>query len=321
MSTQITSVAEAVSLVCDPGKETIRDLWEDPEGSAEPSLRHYPFGLWFRGQESSSWPLEPGVFREISPGIEGKRFFDETSMFHHFRMRRPNEPCRSTFDWLGLMQHYGTPTRLLDWTESILVGLHFAVSQSPSTEDQDGVLFALNARKLNFCTSHRSEYYIFAEDTPEVAVRSLMASKDKLVKVVERSTEMRAVLADHEVEWEKPTKPKKAKISRPIAVFPRRFDGRMVAQSSVFTLHGGKLPVGRGKDSGMPLPVNLEKDNRAVKKKSGQSFLKKFIVPKASKPEIRRQLFELRIHESTLFPELEYEGEYLKREWAREYQE
>jgi hypothetical protein len=63
--------------------------------------------------------------------------------------------------WLFLMQHHGVPMRLLDWTESPLVGLWFAVS-NPKRDDDDGCLWVLEPFKLNEIARFRP----YAKDIP-----------------------------------------------------------------------------------------------------------------------------------------------------------
>ncbi|HEY4786353.1 MAG TPA: FRG domain-containing protein [Bacteroidales bacterium] len=96
--------------------------------------------ILFRGQQRD-WPLLPSIMREIL--TEDNLLDAEKKMLEEFqRYSIPylNYTPESTIEWLTLAQHYGLPTRLLDWTENPLTGLWFVVNKPPINHD-DGVLW------------------------------------------------------------------------------------------------------------------------------------------------------------------------------------
>jgi FRG domain len=63
------------------------------------------------------------------------------------------------------MQHYGVPTRLLDWTESPLVALYFAIEdRNPKTKKKDGALWVLFPLELNRHSTKAQVYIPSFED-------------------------------------------------------------------------------------------------------------------------------------------------------------
>ncbi|MCT4178902.1 FRG domain-containing protein [Elizabethkingia anophelis] len=107
--------------------------------------------IWFRGQTNSAWDLEPKLMRTTHQP-------SETFYFNRFKQDASiilNHQPKSEFDWLFLMQHYGIPTRLLDWSESPLVALYFAISESP---DADGALYVLLPTELNKISNYRPDH-------------------------------------------------------------------------------------------------------------------------------------------------------------------
>ncbi len=104
----------------------------------------------------------------------------------------------------------------------------------------------------------------------------------------------------------------KLKVDHPIAVYPNRLNERMVFQSSVFTLHGGKIyrtDDATAKKDRIAKPVHLEEINSRTK------ILKYFKVPSRSAAKIERDLFKLGIHEGSLFPEIDKQAVYLQSIW------
>ncbi|WP_340642453.1 FRG domain-containing protein [Photobacterium damselae] len=96
--------------------------------------------MLFRGMANSNYQLVPSIARGINEGVGGDIESLERDMLSEFkRLTLPTLTSQPTsdFEWLILAQHYGFPTRLLDWTANPMVALFFAVE---SEDDHDAYL-------------------------------------------------------------------------------------------------------------------------------------------------------------------------------------
>jgi len=179
---------------------------------------------WFRGNSKIYGELTPRIFRQTYENDFYKAFRHEAefSIIENFKRMAPALKSKlpeieDHISWLYLMQHYGTPTRLLDWTKSVLVGLYFAVSHHHS---EDGELWALYPQALN---EHNGN---FGLPIPRCKILRYLAAElnhnnpQKLAEEIGLN-----------------------KIPQyPYAVDPPLYFPRMVAQMSAFTIHPRPKP-------------------------------------------------------------------------------
>lgn len=249
--------------------EQIADLFADGDEYVSP---------WFRGTSSSKFKLVPSLYRSEV----GRERYSDGELRSEFKRRAlplvAERPPRDDWEWYSLMQHYGAPTRLLDWTDSALVALYFAISPYERRRDDanppDPAVWALNPWQLN----KKSNISFEGPAVPGVT---------------DNDGDLNRYLSP---PFESGRMPK-----YPIALDPTFIAQRMLVQHSHFTLHGQDV---RGLDEMME---DLKLENTLFKVVFCGDFEEIKIL--------RQRIALLGISETTIFPDLAGLGRELSIEY------
>jgi hypothetical protein len=133
-----TVVAEGWTALLD---ELYRDTWN-------PEIGRFRSPYVFRGVDTSDDDLATGLSRLGGSSADVRQI--EGHLLRNFQKYASIEigPGESCWKYLTFAQHHGLPTRLLDWTYSPLIALHFAI-ESPDLYGVDGCLWCLNHKLSN----------------------------------------------------------------------------------------------------------------------------------------------------------------------------
>jgi hypothetical protein len=231
------------------------------------------WGPWFRGEAEVSWRLRPKLYRDPQPKRDVRILDNEFRQ--EFVIRAPSlspERPQNSWEWYFLMQHSGAPTRLLDWTESALIALYFAVRNKSSAQNSrsDSVVWVLEPWKLNEYVVNNKE--VIAPGAPGL----------EEVDAARYAPWLPNRYATTQVE--KPL---------PVAIYPTHFQRRISSQRSCFTIHGSS------RDGFEELPKEVRR------------YLQRIVIPHAKAHEIETQLAVAGIDEVTIFPDLDGLGRWL----------
>lgn len=113
--------------------------------SWQENLRRFRSPFAFRGVSSSRYELTTSLKRLGKTSDELERH-----ILRSFRRyaRREAVAEDSIWNWLALAQHHGLPTRLLDWTYSPYVAMHFA-TEDLEEFDSDGAIWCIDYYRTN----------------------------------------------------------------------------------------------------------------------------------------------------------------------------
>jgi FRG domain len=110
-----------------------------------PELSRYRSQYAYRGLSDSRYKLETTLIRLGGPYKDLEHHLLRN--FRKYAVRSVVERD-SPWHWLAVAQHYGLPTRLLDWTFSPYIALHFATANEEKF-NVNGVIWAVNYRRVH----------------------------------------------------------------------------------------------------------------------------------------------------------------------------
>ena len=259
------------------------------EGSWNDTIKRFRSPFVFRGLSDSSYRLQTSLKR-----LQGPYWQLEKHLLRNFRKyaRLSSRELSSFWHLLSIAQHHGLPTRLLDWTYSPYVALHFATANLERVKT-DGVIWVVDYEKAHNHLPKKLTNLLRAEGAQAFTVELLTTlhpqgeahggEEGSFLDFVETLKEFEGL-----------------GISEEFLLFfePPSINERIVNQFALFSV--------------MPNPKRDVDDWLG----SYPCLFRRLIIPAELKWECRDKLDQCNITERVLFPGLDGLGSWLKRQYS-----
>lgn len=238
--------------------------------SYNPRIDRYKSRFAFRGVSNSSYNLSTSLMR-----MGGNYKAVEKHILRQFKKYAyqylPEK--ESEWYWLSVGQHYGLPTRILDWSYSPDVALHFATSNTDNF-NKDGAIWKVNYKLAHEAVPERI-LGIMKEEKTWILTTDLLSERVKDLRALDEEGNRHG---DFVLFFEPPA-----------------LDSRIYNQFAYFSVM-----------SKPDLPLDEWLANHS-------SIWSKIIIPARLKWEIRDKLDQRNVSERLLFPGLDGLASWLRR--------
>lgn len=271
----------AINTVTVTAIEQISELLWSQEHDAR--IDRHRANCLFRGLPNADFRLATSLHRNCF----GKEKDVEEPLLRNFTkyaMIEDDSLQDSIWRQLVIGQHHGLPTRLLDWTYSVLAALHFATSGEDlgSMDKHDGVIWQIDILEMN--------------STLPTNYRNLLKEKKAYLMTIEMLDELIKEDGYNAINRYDTD----LKRSGMLLLEPPSIDQRIISQYSYFSV----IP------SGMENP----KDDLGIEQYLEKTVkTKKYIIDKNLKWRIRDMLDQMNVNERTVYPGIDGLAAWLKR--------
>lgn len=253
--------------------EGIKDLIFEQERNNENG--RFRSSYIYRGMPDASFDLSTSLMRNCGKLAKA---LEASMLDNYIKYASIEDPTIADSVWKAMIigQHHGLPTRLLDWSHSTLVALHFADTEEnmKKLDRRDCVVWRIDAREIN---ARLPENYRRVLDEK----RSFVFSVRQLADIVDDIDQYDRDMADRSL----------------VTVEPPSIDQRIVNQYSFFTI----LPSGIT-DLEQYLNENTE-------------HTVKYVIDRSLRWDLRDILDQLNMNERMIYPGIDGIAKWIARHY------